>query len=531
VLEECIGGSWNTVEDCDDQTPKAMCSDRIGSCVVDLPGRYYCDRAQNALMAVQASGSAYTVNFCNDDERCDEYVAGCVPLLCVPGSQVCRGDEYVECDEFGNSFENIETCASAAMCADGVGCLEPIALAAGEAHTCAILAPVGSAAGTAGTVMCWGANDEGQLGTGTTLLGDTITPTRTTLGLGQFDNGINGIVYPGFTDICAGRDFTCALLQDFETGTDQFAACWGSNSFGQLGFDDASAGPFNGISFGVSDGTRDPDDNEVVEMTGVEQIACGGNFACLLDSGGSAHCWGGNDKGQLGIGSDELEMRVATRIDDHSFVQIAAGAQHACGVKDDGSLWCWGNGMRGQLGGGNEDDANEPVEVPGLTVQTALPPRLGLDFSVAASEGVPFRSFGGNVLGQLGDGSRSNSNEPVTVEMLQVDTVSQISLGPIAQHSCALQGGELYCWGSNVLGQLGTRDLLDRNEPVVSEMDGSELKLSVASFPKSVAAGAGHTCAIAGNHQVYCWGHNGRRQLGNGMATLAQWSPIAVSFP
>jgi alpha-tubulin suppressor-like RCC1 family protein len=56
------------------------------------------------------------------------------------------------------------------------------------------------------------------------------------------------------------------------------------------------------------------------------------------------------------------------------------------------------------------------------------------------------------------------------------------------------------------------------------------LKLTVASFPKAVAAGAGHTCAIAGDQRVYCWGHNGRKQLGNGMATLAQWAPIAVGF-
>lgn len=528
-LDVCTDGSWNVVEDCNDTTPKSFCSDRVGACMPVQPGHYFCN-ADGDLTRVEADGDHWVNLTCNDDERCDADQGACVKMLCTPGQRVCQGDAVVECNEQGDDFDDVTRCSSAAMCMDGIGCLEPTAIAAGEAHTCIVAAPEGSEPGTSGVALCWGANDSGQLGTGGSLLGNTTTPTAVTLGYGQFDNGIEGIVFAAFTDVCAGRDFSCATVADFEGGTDRFAACWGSNTFGQLGIDDDAPGPFNGIGSGVSDGSRDTDD-DLIELMGVEQIACGANFACLLDNTGAVYCWGANDNGQLGIGSGDPEARVATEIQGHDFVQISAGGQHACGVKDDGSVWCWGAGMRGQLGNGAAQDANEPVEIADLMAQKTQTPHLGADFSILASAATPFRTFGGNLFGQLGNGSTTPALEPVNVADLRVADVSQMASGSVSAHVCAVDGEQLLCWGANPLGQLGTGDLLDRDEPTASAMDGSTPDSTVAAWPRSVAVGTGHTCAIAADHMVYCWGHNGRRQLGTALAANPQFSPIAVDFP
>jgi alpha-tubulin suppressor-like RCC1 family protein len=527
-LDVCTDGSWNVVEDCDDTIPKSFCNDRVGACMPVNPGRYFCN-ADGDLTRVEADGDQWVYQDCNDDERCDADQGDCIQRLCTPGALLCQGDAVVECNAQGDDFDDVTRCSSAAMCMDGLGCLEPTAIAAGEAHTCVVAAAEGSEPGTSGVALCWGANDAGQLGTGGTLMGTTTTPSPVTLGFGQFDNGINGIIFAAFTDVCAGRDFSCAAIEDFEGGTDRFAACWGSNTFGQLGIDDDAPGPFNGISFGVSDGSRDASD-DLIELMGVEQIACGANFACLLDDTGSVYCWGANDNGQLGIASTDPESRVAVQIQGHDFLQISAGGQHACGVKDDGSVWCWGAGMRGQLGNGAEDDANEPVEIGDLMALKTQLPHLGADFSILASAATPFRAFGGNLFGQLGNGSTMASSSPVNVQGLRVADVSQFASGSVAEHACAVDGDELLCWGANPLGQLGTGDVLDRNEPAASAMDGSAPNLTVAAWPKSVAVGSAHTCAIAADHKVYCWGHNGRRQLGTALAANPQLEPIAVDF-
>jgi alpha-tubulin suppressor-like RCC1 family protein len=187
-----------------------------------------------------------------------------------------------------------------------------------------------------GTVKCWGVNDFGQLGNGTTT--DSSTPVAV-LGLS------------GVTAISAGLDFACALLSD---GT---VRCWGSNADGQLG--NGATGPescclFNLSDGGCLDGIRSCATTPVTVngLTGVTAISTG-NSACALLSDGTAQCWGDNSAGELGIGTtagpDTTPVTVSGLA---SVTAISAGAYSGCAVLSDGRVRCWGDDTAGQLGNG-----------------------------------------------------------------------------------------------------------------------------------------------------------------------------------
>src|SRR5207244_103104 len=137
-----------------------------------------------------------------------------------------------------------------------------VGLAAGYAHTCALLSN--------GTMRCWGENIEGQLGNGTTANPGTAQPVIV--------SGISGV-----TAVTPGAYHTCALLGN---GTLQ---CWGQNDFGQLGNGNTTnrttPGPVSGI-------------------TGAVGVTAGWwHHSCALLGGGTVRCWGANDWGQFGNGT------------------------------------------------------------------------------------------------------------------------------------------------------------------------------------------------------------------------------------
>lgn len=142
------------------------------------------------------------------------------------------------------------------------GLTNVIAMAAGELHVCALLGD--------STVTCWGANDYGQLGNGTTASVIAQTPRWV----------------PGIHDgmsIAAGDDHTCVLRKD---GT---VWCWGADDWGQLG---------DGRTSGMQT-TPQP----VAGLKDAIAVAAGASFTCALLADTSIRCWGANDRGQLGNGA------------------------------------------------------------------------------------------------------------------------------------------------------------------------------------------------------------------------------------
>ena len=210
-------------------------------------------------------------------------------------------------------------------------------LTAGGQFTCGVEQATGKA-------WCWGWNDSGQLGDGTSI--NQTAPVAVAAG-------------KAFESLAAGYMHICGI----ETGT-RLAWCWGGN-------------PFGGLGHGTSgNGSSTANRGEPVAVTGGKTFASlsAGHFhTCGVEQGtGKAWCWGYNASGQVGDGASATSAYdfTANRTSpvavsgDKVFASLAAGHSHTCGVESGtGKGWCWGSNATGQLGDGTVNDHSLPVAV------------------------------------------------------------------------------------------------------------------------------------------------------------------------
>jgi uncharacterized membrane protein YgcG len=366
---------------------------------------------------------------------------------------------------------------------------------AGRVSTCALI--------PGGRDECWGGNEYGQLGDGTTtgpetcstfamftagcsltpVLADGIT-TATALGTGA---GMCVVVSGGSVECLATTPVPVIGVTDATSVSDPCAVlssggveCWGDNEFGELG---------NGTT---TDSTTPV---PVSGITSATAVSVGESQACALIAGGSVECWGGNEAGQLGDGtfggpefcgpSIPCSNTPVPVTGINSAVAISAGAWDTCAVLSDGGVDCWGANEYGQLGDGTTTASPIPVPVRGITSATAVtvggkvvvePPPTGYEGSVhtcALLSAGSIDCWGGNGNGQLGDGTSSGpescqvgpacSLRPVPVA--GITNATFVSAG--AHDTCAqLTNGHIDCWGGNIVGQLGDGTTMDSNIPV-----------------------------------------------------------------
>ncbi len=463
---------------------------------------------------------------CGNKNLCEPYSGSCRSGQCVVGETTCSGADVYACDTGDYRRRTGTRCATATRCQDGFGCVKALAIAAGDAHTCAIVAGADANEGDSGYVLCWGANESGQLGNGSAVLSDSKEARQVVVS--QSDSGATNtgphVLAPYFSGLCAGKNFTCADLDISGESEKAFVACWGSNAKGQLGVSMADPGPFNAPFGAVTDGSTNSDNG-----IAMGSVTCGAEFACALGPDGTAYCWGANESGQLGTGSVGLPSIAATAIDGHLFTQLTAGARHVCGVQADGSVYCWGDGSQGQLGSGLTKGSATPTLVGKVSAVADRPLALGNDFTLAlAAKAVknPF-AWGSNHFGQLGTGSLTDSLSPTAltgVATADIGSTGTVYSGSTAEHACARIGDTLQCWGANVFGELGDGSTDDESSPVVV-FDGKTTATKVAPGDHSVAVGGRHTCAITVKGDVMCWGANHRYQLGSSVLT-PQRTPV-----
>lgn len=359
----------------------------------------------------------------------------------------------------------------------------------------------------------------------------------------------------GFTDIMAGARSACALTAESRL------LCWGDNARGQL----AAQGERVLVPAAV------PGNPEF-------STASVGTSTCAVGVAGS-YCWGAGDFANLGNGSTmdhALPQGVRGGLD---LVSISAGFSSTCGIAADSTAWCWGLGDRLAV--------EPPVEPTGPWIRCIFdrlcagapvaiePDRRFISIGVGGSSACAVEAdnrgwcwgpeFPGDgtagpesphtlaaVSGDLSFATIEPGDERFTCGLTtlgkawcwgQIDApdLVWVSLEPVAvapdftfsdlavgaNHACGVTpGGTAWCWGANWTGALGdgTTNHSVQNEQLMPTGAANGMEFS------GIAAGTDFTCGLTFAGELYCWGANGRGQLGDGTLT-GSLVAVQVAWP
>ncbi len=341
--------------------------------------------------------------------------------------------------------------------------LEVDQVVVGTNHTCALF--------SSGKAKCWGKNNFGQLGNGTT--NDSNIPTYVL-------NSLDSQPLESILQIDTSHETTCVLLSDGSV------KCWGHGRRGQLG---------NGH---FSEFERWP--QTVRTIVSATQISVAYESACARLNNGEAKCWGLNDKAQLGNGettnsSTPVFVSVSPGMNRPDIVSIYVGRYQTCitfstgGEKEFG---CWG--WRGQAGIGDDGaQIGNKIWAPKDAVESIL---RDVEFAAVGEkhicvklEDTSSRCWGKNDKGQLGDNSTLAKTKPTLVYGL-------INVAKIAVHnefSCAvLIDQSVFCWG---------------NIPSAIEIN-TPARIVNFEIAKDISLGKYHNCIVKENKTILCWLHD-----------------------
>ena len=319
----------------------------------------------------------------------------------------------------------------------------PAGAAVGVVQVSALTTTSGCRGMSDGTVRCSGLNEQGENGDGSTS--QSLAPVTVPVSAAAARSNV--------TQVVTGPNNACARISD---GT---AACWGGNSFGQLG-----------------DGTKNQRTTPVQvknpagsgPLTGVVSLTTGYYHTCALLTDKTVDCWGDNGYYQLGNGGNaqsSLPVKVKNGTGTAALAPVAsvsAGQYDTCAVITDHTARCWGTNNFGQLGTANL----APTPLP-------KPVRNGKNTANLAS-------------------------------------VIQLSAGPSS--TCAVLSSktiknEVRCWGDNQFGQLGTNNHTSTNKPVaVKAVTGTANLQNILQVSTNGGANGDHTCARTKGSTAVCWG-------------------------
>jgi alpha-tubulin suppressor-like RCC1 family protein len=245
-----------------------------------------------------------------------------------------------------------------------------------------------------------------------------------------------------------------------------------------------------------------------------KDMALGDYFSLGLNSSLKAKSWGLNSSGQLGTNNVAGFSSPVVVIGNHQFYQLSAGSDYSVSLKQNGEVWSWGNNTYGQLGDGTVNNRSSPISIVGnhsfIKVCCA-----GLNFSAGLKDNGEIWTWGRNHVGQLGTGDKINYSSPVLV----VGNHSFVDFGARGLYCAALKSnGEIWTWGYNANGQLGTGDTTGYSSP-----------MSVIGNHSFIEIYVGNVAVIGkkSNGELWAWGWNYYGELGDG-TTDDKSSPILV---
>ncbi len=287
-----------------------------------------------------------------------------------------------------------------------------LSVSANNSHTCAIK--------NDGSLWCWGAGGQGQLGAGNTT--SRSYPVR------ESSNATNWV------SVSNGGSHACALKNNASLW------CWGVGTQGQLGTGNT--------------GQQTSPTREVSNATNWANVSAGNSYTCAVKNDGSLWCWGTGGSGRLGTGDNNQQNSPIREISNaNNWSHVSAGNAHTCAVKSDGSLWCWGYNYYGGLGIGNTDQKSSPTrEISNANDWNSVSTGAYHTCAIKTDSSLWCWGFGSN--GQLGAGNTIDQNRPTREASNATDWINVSAKG---NYTCAVKSnGSLWCWGMGSSGQLGS---------------------------------------------------------------------------
>jgi alpha-tubulin suppressor-like RCC1 family protein len=261
-------------------------------------------------------------------------------------------------------------------------------------------------------------------------------------------------------------------------------------------------------------------------------VSAGGLHTCAIDSNSERWCWGDNQREALGSGgtvttNQPSPVQMPASPGPPAWGTIVAGDQTTCGISggaNAGELWCFGDNSNGELGVGTPPTPSSvPVEVDPSAVDWRRVATDVLDGTTCgirgSSSGGALYCWGQNTTYQLGLGDTTQRTVPT-----QIGTGLWLEVDTGAGSTCAISDElEIFCWGLNdSLQSSDDADVYEVPEPPSNPtIPGMQFKL--------LAVGWSHVCAVRTDDQIYCWGGGTYGQHGDGNQAHLTPTPVVLA--
>ncbi|WP_394828968.1 RCC1-like domain-containing protein [Pendulispora albinea] len=386
-----------------------------------------------------------------------------------------------------------------------------VRLGGGDRHTCGIKQN--------GTLWCWGRNSEGQLGVGIQYSNIFRKPIR----VGEDTDW--AAVRGGNHHTCALKK-DGALFCWGSNGVSEPDGTSGSEpAVGSLGVALSEETLFVLRPTRNAPDLRWADVAPAIGTITWPREASIGNHTCGLRRNGRVMCWGDGSLGQLGDPSSNAHRPLNQITSDTDWQRVGPGAW---ALKKDGTLWTWGVVLRAIAASEYEGRevwlARPTPQVLERDVSSSFGGRVDLAFDGASC----FVKTNGALFCNVRRCEDPDKDRvlrcPIRHEQVGTETDWAMVTTGMARHDgmhrCAIKkNGSLWCWGGNLSGQIGDGTDARRVAPV---------PVAAGTTWSTVSAGYNHTCGVRMDGTAWCWGNNTSGQLGDGSPNREQHRPVRV---